>query len=186
MITNEEWKPIKDYENLYKVSNYGRIKARRKVIYGMVDGEEEPLFVRPEQILTPFDNGSGYLKINLSKDGNIKSFFVHRLVAEAFLDNPENKPQINHKDFDRHNNRISNLEWTTGSENIRYSLPNQPKRKKYKTNSGYRYVYKRGNRYRVTVVISKTQRVDRAFDTLNDAINYRNHIFEELGESIDE
>lgn len=183
MPHTEEWKNIKGYESLYKISSYGRVKVKRRVVYKIIDGELQPNYVSKEKIMTPFDNGTGYLSITLIKDGKRKNFYVHRLVAEAFIDNPYNKQCVNHKDYDRKNNKASNLEWVTPSENTIYSIPNRPNRKSRKTNSGYRYITMRGKKYRVCV---GKPRIDKQFNSLEEAIAYRNLVLEKEGFRIEE
>ena len=98
MVEMEEWLTIKDFDN-YKISSLGRVQN-----------------IETGRILKLILSG-GYFKIKLSQNHNGKSFSVHRLVALAFIENPENKPQVNHKDKNRSNNNISNLEWSTALEN---------------------------------------------------------------------
>lgn len=100
----EIFKDIKGYENLYQVSNLGNVLSLRRNI-----------------ILKPRKNNKGYLQLNLSKEGKIKMFLVHRLVAETFIDNPNNYPIINHKDENPSNNHDDNLEWCSNKYNIQYS-----------------------------------------------------------------
>ena len=116
---NEIWKPIKGYEGLYEVSNLGRIKSLKRLVKKW-DGYR----IVPEKILTPRANNRGYLRITLCKDGITKTFSPHRLVAEAFLDNPDNLPCVNHKDENPLNNVASNLEWCTYSYNNSYGNRN--------------------------------------------------------------
>lgn len=100
----EEWRDVPGYEGLYKVSNIGRVKSLN------FDGSSE------ERIMTPYDVHK-YKRIRLFKNKTPKSVGVHRLVADAFIDNPENKPYINHIDGNQSNNHVINLEWCTQSEN---------------------------------------------------------------------
>lgn len=97
------WKQIVGYEGLYAVSDAGEVKSLRK-----------------NRILKLQSNRDGYLLVMLSKNGISKGYLVHRLVAKAFIDNPQNKPEINHIDEDKTNNSVSNLEWCTRSENLRH------------------------------------------------------------------
>ena len=96
------WKKIKDYEN-YEINEDGQIKRNGKI--------------RKFSI-----SGNGYVGIILSKNSINKSFLVHRLVAQAFILNPENKPVVNHIDANKKNNNLKNLEWVTHSENIKHSI----------------------------------------------------------------
>jgi glycerol-3-phosphate cytidylyltransferase-like family protein len=113
----EVWKDIPKYEGLYQVSNLGRIKRLFK------NGKEN--------ILTGTRDKDGYTKIILSKNQHKKHVRAHRLVAEAFLSNPENKPEVNHKDRNKQNNVVNvddlqgattNLEWATCSENSNHCV----------------------------------------------------------------
>ena len=103
----EIWKPIKDYEN-YEVSNLGKVKSLN---YNRT-GEEK--------ILKPRKDKDGYLYVGLYKSGKRKFFKIHRLVATAYIFNPDDKPQINHIDCNRQNNCVENLEWCTIKENAQY------------------------------------------------------------------
>lgn len=104
MNKEEIWKPIKGYEEFYAVSNLGKVKSLK---YGK------------EKILKP-RKVKGYLYVALCKDGKVKNFRVHRLVAEAFIPNPMGLPEINHKDEVKNNNCVENLEWSTREHNINY------------------------------------------------------------------
>lgn len=102
----EEWRWIPGYENEYMVSTKGRILGFR---------EEVP------QLLTPVLDKYGYFRVRLK--GVHKT--IHRLVALAFIDNPENKSQVNHIDENKKNNNVSNLEWTTAKENANHGTRNK-------------------------------------------------------------
>lgn len=113
----EIWKDIKNYESYYQISNFGRVKA----LYREFIGKNGVLKKYPERILKPDESSSSstkYQRVSLSKNHKTKRFQVHRLVAEHFIDNPYNKPFINHIDNNGLNNKVSNLEWVTHSENM--------------------------------------------------------------------
>lgn len=112
----EEWKDIIGYEGHYQISNWGRVYSvlRNKIrvlTYGL------------------------YVQITLHKDGHRKIFLVHRLVGIHFIPNPQNKPEINHKDCNRHNNNDWNLEWVLPIENIAHSIVNGLQNPKGETNA---------------------------------------------------
>lgn len=107
----EKWLDIAGFEGYYQVSNTGRIKSFRK---GKRYGKPE------EFILKSSIANTGYCQVTLYKPGTKKKFLVHRLVAEAFLDNPNNYQYINHKDETRTNNNVENLEWCTARYNNMY------------------------------------------------------------------
>ena len=112
----EIWKDIKGFEGLYQVSNLGRVKSVcRKV---NVSGKSKKIV--NERILSTCVSGVGYKVVNLSKNGSVKSFSVHRLVAEAFIPNPLNLKEINHRDENRLNNVTGNLEWCDRMYNRHY------------------------------------------------------------------
>ena len=108
------WQEIRGYEGLYRVSNLGRVKSENRVA---MRGNGAPQTFS-EKIIAQRDNPNGYHRVMLWKDGKQEYRLVHRLVAEAFVQNVDNKPAADHIDFDRHDNRAENSRWCTQAENL--------------------------------------------------------------------
>ena len=117
MINKEIWKDIKGYEGYYQVSNFGRIKN-----------------VRRGTLKKPQNNGRGYRYVQLKLNGSYHNFYIHRLVPQAFLPNPDNLPEINHKDEDKSNNCVDNLEWCSSKYNANFGNRNNLVRKTLEKN----------------------------------------------------
>ena len=111
-MTEEIWKPIEGYEGLYEVSSYGRVRS--------LDRYDSRNHFRKGKLLKNKDNGNGYLLCILSKNGIVKNKYIHRLVAEAFIERPDGLYEVNHKDEDKTNNSVDNLEWCDRKYNITY------------------------------------------------------------------
>ena len=109
----EEWKDIEGYEGKYQISNLGRVKSLNYRNTGR------------EDILTSVPDKYGYLHVNLYKNGKKKHYTVHQLVAEVFILNPNNYEEINHKDENKSNNCVSNLEWCDRKYNMNYGTINK-------------------------------------------------------------
>lgn len=116
----EQWRDIQDYEGLYQISNLGRVKSCERICK-TGNGLGEHLL--PEKLLK-LSLVKGYLQIALHKEGKYKYYKVHRLVAQTFIPNPDNKEQVNHIDGNKQNNCIDNLEWVTGKENMLHASKN--------------------------------------------------------------
>lgn len=114
----ELWKDIKGYEGHYQISNLGRVKSLARNVYNQ-DGTFSR--VKNENIKKNKLSKDGYYSVTLSVNGKSSTFLVHRLVAIAFVDNPYNYSEVNHKDLNRGNNKCDNLEWCNHKENVRYS-----------------------------------------------------------------
>ncbi len=117
---DEIWKPVKGYENIYEVSNIGRVKSCERIVIRS-NGRKINF---PEKIMKPSINHKGYEVIDLRKNGKRECGFVHRLVGKAFIENPDNKKQINHKNGVKRDNNVDNLEWVTNKENVIHAYKN--------------------------------------------------------------
>lgn len=109
------WKDIENYEGIYQVSDSGEVRS-------LGNGKSPN---SKERIMKVEETKCGYLRVQLCKDGKQKHFSIHRLVAEAFIPNPLNLPQVNHKNENKHDNRAENLEWCNCSYNINYGTRNE-------------------------------------------------------------
>ena len=117
----EVWKDVVGYEVVYKVSNFGNVYS-----------------VKRDKRLKPRNHRDGYLQVRLYINGKGKDLKVHRLVAQAFIPNPDNKPQVNHLDEDKTNNNVNNLDWVTNKENNNYGTKNKKIKVIYQDNT-YEY-----------------------------------------------
>ena len=117
----EIWKPITGFEGMYEVSNLGRVKSCKRTRLSKAKSISQV----QERILKQRGDKDGYLEVALSKDGKLHYFRCHRLVASAFIPNPNHYPVINHKDEDVTNNQVSNLEWCSFSYNTAFSIYKQ-------------------------------------------------------------
>lgn len=118
----EIWRDIPNFENLYQVSNFGNVKTLEKYVG---TGIKNNLKVKRKERLLKQYNKRGYLQVSLSKNHKRYYFGVHRLVAQAFLPNPNNLPQVNHIDENPLNNNLSNLEWCSAKYNCNYGNRNK-------------------------------------------------------------
>lgn len=112
----EHWKEVLGFDVLYEVSNLGRVRTRYNRFTGYTDDYN---------YLEPIDNGTGYLRFNWFLNGKQKTVYLHSLVANAFLDNPNNYNEINHKDENKLNNTVDNLEWCDHNYNCNYGTRNK-------------------------------------------------------------
>lgn len=150
--SNEIWKPVKGYEDYYEVSNMGRVKSL--------------LNTSRSGVMSPSKNLYGYYNLSLSLHGKIRRHLVHRLVAEAFIPNICDKPQVNHKNGNVTDNCVENLEWVTAKENMQHAFhvlkrkPNKPQLGKFGKLDPYAKAVK---------MFSKDGTLIKRFDCISDA-----------------
>lgn len=117
----EIWKDVKDYEELYQISNFGNLRRKGLYRYNFKRGKE---YIKDIKMLKPL-NDRGYLKVQLSRNNKRKTKYIHQLVAEAFIPNPNKYKEINHKDSVPTNNHVDNLEWCDRKYNLDYMIKHQ-------------------------------------------------------------
>ena len=119
MEEKEIWKDIVGFEGMYQISNMGRVKSVERTAWSGLNGGCYRTV--PERILKAMKNSNGYLYVQLCKDGINKNYTVHQLVGNAFLSNPQDYKELNHRDEDKTNNCVNNLEWCSRSYNLTYN-----------------------------------------------------------------
>lgn len=161
---DEQWKDIAGYEGYYQVSSCGRIKSVERYIQDRF-GMKAPYRI-PEKILKPKRSQKGYLFVHLSVQGRAKPCRIHRLVAEHFIPNPQGLPTVNHKNEDKTDNRVENLEWCTQAYNNEYGTRTQRSQKSQPHRRAVR-------------MLSKDGTLLRTFYTMKSAARY---IVNEIGD----
>lgn len=116
----EEWKPIKGYEGIYEVSNLGAIRSVDRLTRS--NRYKDVRYTKQGRLLHPYTNKRGYKRATLIRNNEREKKLVHRIVAETFIPNPDNKQQVNHIDGNKENNSVENLEWCSNIENIHHAF----------------------------------------------------------------
>lgn len=172
IITDKKecWVDIPNYEGLYQISNYGRVRSLKK----WCGNKQISKYIDEIKVLKPMDNGNGYLYIFLNKHRKRKRFYIHRLVAMMFLKKEGNSNVVNHKDFNKKNNHVENLEWCTQRHNVIYSTKNMQKPHKSQVSkiTNEKYIRFKDSSYELTI---RGKYLGR-FKTLEEAINKRNEM----------
>lgn len=176
MEIKEIWKDISGFEGKYQISNLGRVKSLSRFrVYGKTaSGITKEIILK---LSTP-KSQYGYAVLSFWVNARVKTFKVHRLVAEAFIPNPENKPQVNHIDSNRSNNHVSNLEWVTSRENTSHATIKTNKSSKYTGVDKVKY-----NRWRATTWENGKYKYIGQYETEEMAANAYRAYLESIGTS---
>ena len=113
----EMWKEVKGYGGKYQVSNLGNVRSVDRTFVNACG----VMVTRKGSMLKPIQKRDGYMKVTMHREGKVNTELIHRLVAKAFIPNPNNLPQVNHKDGNKRNNDVSNLEWCTALSNMHHA-----------------------------------------------------------------
>ena len=157
----EVWKDIEGYEGYYQVSNLGQVRSLDRTI--PFRGGEKKL----EGMILKQKLNKGYNMVGISMGGKQKGKLTSRLVAKAFIDNPENKPEVNHIDENKQNNRVENLEWVTAKENANHGTRNQKVIKNLEWAS-------EKQKTPVAMIDKTTGEVIQKFESINEAFRHLN------------
>lgn len=175
-MMEEIWKPIPGYEGAYEISNMGRLRSlTRTRIVNNCHGGTSPRTDKG-RIFALGNNGNGYAYVSLSENGKKTNYYIHRLVAEAFLEKPEGENfVVDHLDHDRRNNMADNLEWVTQKENVNRSrhLMHHQRERYRESSTGEKYIIRYKNGYRVNI---KWAKKCKEFKSLYDAIRFRDEV----------
>lgn len=163
----EIWKRIEYGRGNYYISNFGNVKNNE--LYLGFEGRRKK-FSRP---VKPWDNGNGYQVVSLRFNNKRQNFYVHRLVAEYFLGGIPNGYEINHLDYDKKNNNVSNLEVCTRKRNMEHSAIHLHSPRSTKQKSGYKYVYQRKSCFEVAIQQNGKYGYLGKYKTLGEAVKAR-------------
>lgn len=173
-MSEEKWVDIHGYEGWYQVSNLGRVRSVDREIEQWSRYGHSIIRKVKGRVIAQTDNGHGYLTVGLKKNQVGENHYVHRLVAEAFIENGDNLPEVNHIDYDKRNNSVENLEWVSRVSNIAHSACRMrgPRAGARLPKTGHRYVQMRKGKYRLVIKLPGL-RFDRSFQTLKEALEKR-------------
>lgn len=118
----EAWKPVVGFEGIYEVSNFGKVQSLDRMVRHVSKSGRVGERLFPGRVLKLVDHTHGYKSAVLCDSPKRSALLIHRVVAEAFIPNPDNLPWINHKDANKSNNRVDNLEWCTPSDNMQHAM----------------------------------------------------------------
>lgn len=171
-MDKEIWKDIVGYEGLYQVSNLGRVKSLKRKVYA---GRGKMRWQYERILSNKKENGNGYKIVNLFKNGKGKNKYIHRLVAESFLENQNNLPQINHKDENKSNNCVNNLEYCTCQYNCTYNNLHIRRGLKSRNNKMSKKVYQLNENNKILKeypsISEASRQVNISFQAISDCLN---------------
>lgn len=170
----EEWVDIKGFDGIYEVSSLGNVRVKERFVTHSRNPSMK--IKRKPKTMSPIDHGNGYLYVTLTKDGKRNNRYIHRLVAEAFIDNPDGLPEVDHINRRRDDNCVENLRWTTRQGNIDNSSAVGTRKNHWKKPaSGERYVLFRKGKW-VVQIQRRDMKVYRQFKTKEEAVCYRDEL----------
>lgn len=172
-MKHEEWRELPGYDGRYQVSNLGNFRSvsTNRCIHGRLTP------IRRIKNLSLIDNGNGYLYVSISNGRKRKNVYIHRAVAEAFIPKEEGKNVVNHKDFNKKNNCVENLEWCSPKQNVQYSSHRMKKPKSICrcTNTGEKYITLKKGKY----VFQIRGKIYKTFSDLSVAKKFKEMILNE-------
>lgn len=161
----EIWKEIKGYEGCYEVSNLGNVRSKTRKVERTSPKGEKGFYTYYSRLLKSCITKKGYLRLGLTLNDVKNNHQIHRLVAIAFIENPENKEQVNHKNGIKTDNRAENLEWVTNIENNSHAYKN-----------GLKYRHKNSGRPRRMVIDEQTGEIFESINNLIKRLGYRGNL----------
>lgn len=170
-LFNEIWKPVKGFEGLYEVSNKGNVRSLDR---HLMWGNQYCLF--KGKPMKPFPNSMGYLRVRLCKNSKVKNYYVHRLVAEAFIPNPNDLPFIDHINTIRDDNRVENLRWCSQKENCNNPLTREHLTYQ-KTNKPIYYIDEQGKKIHFKSISEAARKIGCYQSTITRALKENRPVF---------
>lgn len=179
-MSEEKWVDIPGYEGWYQVSNLGNVRSVDREIEQWSRYGHTIVRKLKGKPIAKTDNGNGYLIVGLTKNQVCENRYVHRLVAEAFIENGNDLPEVNHIDYNKRNNSAENLEWVSRLDNVTHSVQHMmgPRKGAGLPKTGQKYILMKDGKYRLVINLPGL-RFDRKFGTMQEAIEAREVIMDD-------